>query len=224
MIRLDIFSDPICPWCYIGKTYLDRALEAEPDHPFQIEWHPFQLNPEMPPEGMDRIAYLSAKFGGPGGQRAADTHVEQAARQAGIAIDFTTVKRIPNTLDAHRLIHWAGYEGRQTPMVSALFRAHWREGRDIGDRETLAEIAGAVGLDSAMVARLLEGDADREEIAARDAHARSRGVNAVPTFIVGGRYALPGAQPADLWRQVIAELATQAAGLTPTAEPEAPTA
>lgn len=210
MIQLDIFSDPVCPWCYIGKTYLDRALEAEPNHPFGIEWHPFQLNPDMPPEGMDRIAYLSAKFG-PGGATSADAHVEQAARQAGIEIDFSRVRRIPNTLDAHRLIHWAGLEGRQTAAVSALFRAHWREGRDIGDAAVLAEIAGAIGLDRAMMARLLEGEADRDEIRARDEHARARGVTAVPTFIVGGRYALPGAQPAELWRKVIAELAASSA-------------
>lgn len=209
MIKLDIFSDPVCPWCYIGKTYLDRALEAEAGHPFEIEWHPFQLNPDMAPEGIDRVAYLSAKFGGRQAVEQADLRVEQAARQAGIEIDSARVSRIPNTRDAHRLIHWAGLEGRQTAMVSALFRAHWREGRDIGDRAVLAEIAGAVGLDRAMAARLLEGEADRDELMAREEHARARGVNAVPTFIIGNRYVLQGAQPAELWRQAIAELASQ---------------
>lgn len=210
MIKLDIFSDPVCPWCYIGKTYLDRALEAEPSHPFEIEWHPFQLNPEMGPEGIDRIAYLAAKFGGPQAVERADAQVAQAARQAGIEIDPARVRRIPNTLDAHRLIHWAGLEGRQTAMVGALFRAHWREERDIGDAKTLAEIAAAQGLDRAAVERLLAGEADRAEIQARDDHARARGVNAVPTYIVGGRYVLSGAQPDSLWRQAIAELAAQA--------------
>ncbi|MBI1217905.1 MAG: thioredoxin domain-containing protein [Rhodobacteraceae bacterium] len=207
MIQLDIFSDPVCPWCYIGKTYLDRALEAAPNHPFAVEWHPFQLNPDMPAAGMDRADYLAAKFGGR--DRAAQIYdrIAQAARVAGIEIDFDRIDRIPNTLDAHRLIHWAGLEGRQTPAVAALFRAYWREGRDIGDADVLTDIAASLGLDREVIARLLAGDADREAMAARDAHARARGVTAVPTFIVGGQYALPGAQPVALWAEVIAEIA-----------------
>lgn len=207
MIKLDIFSDPICPWCYIGKTRLDRALEARPDHPFIIEWHPFQLNPEMPPEGMDRRAYLEAKFGGKEGAVRSYAPIAEHAADAGLDIDFAAIGRTPNTLDAHRLIHWAGLEGRQTAVVSALFRAYFREGRDIGDAATLAMIAGEAGLDAAMIALLLSGDADREAIAARDAHARARGVNAVPIFIIADRHVAQGAQPTDLWLEVIDELA-----------------
>lgn len=207
MIRLDIFSDPVCPWCYIGKTYLDRALEQAADHPFAIEWHPFQLNPDMAPGGVDRVEYLAARFGGRDKVVAMSQRVELAAREAGIEIDFDRIPRIPNTLDAHRVIHWAGLEGRQTPMVSALFRAYWREGRDIGDAEVLADVAAGVGLDRAVVARLLAGDADRAGIAERDAHARSRGVNAVPTFLIGNRYVLQGAQADTTWAEAIAELA-----------------
>jgi predicted DsbA family dithiol-disulfide isomerase len=209
MIRLDIFSDPVCPWCYIGKANLDRVLEAHPGHPFAIEWHPFQLNPDMPPEGRDRREYLEAKFGGKDRAVAIYARVEEAARQAGLQIDFANIPRIPNTLDAHRLIHWAGLEGRQTAMVSALFRAYWREGRAIGDTATLATIAGEAGLDPAVAARLLASDADRDAISARDAHARQRGVNAVPTFVIAERYVVSGAQPPALWDQVIDELATQ---------------
>lgn len=209
MIKLDIFSDPVCPWCYIGKTYLDRALERAADHPFAVEWHPFQLNPDMPPGGMDRAEYLAMKFGGR--DRAAEVYdrIEQAARQAGIEIEFDRIPRIPNTLDAHRLIHWAGLEGRQTPVVAALFRAYWREGRDIGDTTVLADLAAAQGMDHDVTARLLDSDADRAEMQSRDAHARSRGVNAVPTFLIDNQYAVPGAQPAEMWDQVIAELAAQ---------------
>jgi predicted DsbA family dithiol-disulfide isomerase len=208
-VRLDILSDPVCPWCFIGKANLDRALEAAPDHPFSVEWHPFMLNPDMPAEGADRQDYLAAKFGGRAALQRAEEHLKGAAAAAGISLDPDTVRRIPNTLDAHRLIHWAGLEGRQTPVVGALFRAHFLQGRDIGDPATLAAIAGEQGLDAAMIARLLSGDADRVEIRARDAHARSRGVQAVPTFIVANRHAVQGAQPADLWARVIADLATQ---------------
>ncbi|WP_343115586.1 DsbA family oxidoreductase [Ostreiculturibacter nitratireducens] len=207
MIRLDILSDPICPWCYIGKARLDRALEARPEHPFLIEWHPFQLNPEMPPEGMDRAAYLEAKFGGREGAVRVYAQIAEHAEQAGVEINFDKIRRTPNTLDAHRLIHWAGLEGRQTTVVSALFRAYFREGRDIGDAGTLADIAAEAGLDRAMVAHLLATDADRDDIIARDRHARERGVTAVPTFIIGNRHVVQGAQPSQLWLDVIDELA-----------------
>ncbi|PZQ99595.1 MAG: polyketide biosynthesis protein [Cereibacter sphaeroides] len=210
MIKLDILSDPICPWCYIGKGLLDRALEGRPDHPFTIEWHPFQLNPDMRPEGYDRVEYLAARFGGQDRVVAATAQVEKAAKDAGLEIDFSKATRIPNTLDAHRLIHWAGLEGRQGAVVSALFRGYFREGRNIGDQATLAAIAGEAGMDRAVVARLLASDADRSETEARDRHARERGVNAVPTYIIDHRYALSGAQQVALWQQVIDEIIEKA--------------
>jgi predicted DsbA family dithiol-disulfide isomerase len=211
MIKLDILSDPICPWCFIGKTNLDRALEQRPDHPFAIEWHPFQLNPDMPAEGMDRRAYMEAKFGGRDGAVRAYTPVLQAAERAGLTLNFEGIARTPNTLDAHRLIHWAGLEGRQTAAVSALFRAYFVDGQDIGDRATLADIAARIGLDRAMTERLLASDADAEDIRARDAHARERGVTGVPTFVIANQHVVVGAQPADLWLQVIDELSAQIA-------------
>ncbi|MFP4451222.1 MAG: DsbA family oxidoreductase, partial [Rhodosalinus sp.] len=154
MVKLDILSDPICPWCYIGKAQLDRALEAEPDHPFQIEWHPFQLNPDMPPEGMDRRAYLEAKFGGQDGAVKVYSQIAEHAEAAGLSIDWSKIERTPNTLDAHRLIGWAGIEGCQTAVASALFRAYFQDGRDIGDHEVLADIADARGMDASVVLRL----------------------------------------------------------------------
>ncbi len=205
-VKLDIMSDPICPWCYIGKAHLDRALAAHPDHPFVIEWHPFQLNPDMPPEGMDRRAYLEAKFGGKEGAVRAYAPVVEHAQKAGLEIDFEGMQRTPNTLDAHRLIHWAGIEGRQTAAVSALFRAYFVDTRDIGDREVLADIADSIEMDAALVMRLLQSDSDLEDTRARDAHSREMGINSVPTFIVGGRHAVPGAQPPELWARVIAEM------------------
>ncbi len=211
MITLDIISDPICPWCYIGWARLARALESRPDHPFTIQWHPFQLNPDMPSGGMDRREYLEHKFGGKDGAMRAYAPVVEHAEAAGLNIDFAGITRTPNTVDAHRLIHWAGIEGRQTPMVLSLFRAYFVEGKDIGDPETLLDLAEGVGMDRAMTQQLLGSDADAADIRARDAHARSRGVTGVPTFIVGGQHALSGAQPAEVWVEVIDDIAAQIA-------------
>ncbi len=206
-VRLDILSDPICPWCYIGKAQLDRALEQRPHHPFSVEWHPFQLNPEMPEGGLDRRGYLEAKFGGPDRANAVYARIAAAAEAAGVAIDLERIERTPNTLDAHRLIHWAGLEERQTAVVAALFRAYFRDGRDIGAPTVLVAIAGEAGLDAAMVERLLASDADRAAIRARDANARERGVSGVPTFVVNERHVVSGAQGPELWLSAIDELA-----------------
>lgn len=200
MTRLDIFSDPVCPWCLIGKLELDRALESRPDHPFEITWHPFRLNPQMPAGGMDRLDYLKAK---PGAADAARTVAERAAK---MGLDLKLPERQPDTTDAHRLMHWAGLEGAQSRVMSGLLRAYWQEGRDIGDAAELAKIAGAAGMDEAVTARLLSGDADREEVLTRELHSRKRGVTAVPTFIVADTHAVSGAQPAELWMKVIDEL------------------
>jgi len=208
-IKLDIISDPICPWCYIGKTHLDKALAQVPGHPFTIEWHPFQLNPDMPEGGMDRRAYLEGKFGGKDGAVRAYAPVVENAEKAGLTIQFDKMLRTPNTLDAHRLIHWAGIEGRQTAAVSALFEAYFEDGRDIGDHEVLADIADTIDMDASVVLRLLQSDSDKEDIRARDAHSRKMGVNSVPTFIVAGKHAVPGAQPPELWVKVIGELMGQ---------------
>ncbi|WP_101066453.1 DsbA family oxidoreductase [Roseovarius salinarum] len=206
MVKLDIISDPICPWCYIGKTLLDRALESRPHHPFTVEWHPFQLNPDMPKDGMDRRTYLEAKFGGQDGAVEAYKPVLERAEAAGLDIDFGAITRTPNTIDAHRMIHWAGIEGRQTPMAMALFRAYFDEARDIGDAEVLADIADGLEMDAALIRRLLASDADVDDIRARDTQCREMGVTGVPTFIVARQHAVPGCQPTDLWLKVIDEL------------------
>lgn len=206
MIQLDIFSDPICPWCYIGKTHLDRALEAHPNHPFQIRWLPFMLNPAMPAEGIDRRTYLEDKFGGKEAAIHAYAPVVQHGEKAGLTLNLDKIKTTPNTVNAHRLIHWAELEGLQTPVVSALFQAYFVDGRDIGDNETLADIADGAGMDAAVILRLLSTDEDRRDIIERDASARGMGISSVPTFIVAGQHAVPGAQPPELWTKVIKEL------------------
>lgn len=210
MIKLDIFSDPVCPWCYLGKANLERALEAHPEHGFEVEWHPFQLNPEMPVEGVPKREFLTSRFGGAEKLNQIHQHFKDMAAKAGVAMDPDKPPRIPNTLNAHRMIHWAGLEGRQSLMVAALMRAYWVEGRDIGDLEVLADLGAEAGMDHAVVARLLASDADIDLIKAREAHSRERGVNAVPTFLIANQYVLSGAQPPEMWGQVIDELARMA--------------
>lgn len=211
MVSLDIVSDPVCPWCYIGKTLLDRALAERPRHPFTIRWQPFQLNPDMPADGMDRHTYLETKFGGREAAARAYAPVLERAGEAGLTLDFAAIQRTPNTLDAHRLIHWAGIEDRQMPVAMALFRAYFQEGRDIGDKEVLADIADSAGMDAAVVRKLLESDVDSEAIHKKDRQFREMGISGVPTFIIAGQHAVPGCQPPELWIKVIDEIAERAA-------------
>lgn len=206
MTQLDIFSDPICPWCYIGKAQLDKALASNPDHPFNIRWLPFMLNPAMPKDGMDRRAYLENKFGGQDGAVQAYLPVHEHAKAAGLEINLDAITRTPNTVDAHRLIHWAGIEGTQIAVVSSLFQAYFVDGRDISNHDILADIADSCAMDASVVLRLLASEEDKREIVERDAAARGMGINSVPTFIVAGEHAVPGAQPPELWAQVIEEL------------------
>lgn len=211
MVKLDIISDPICPWCYIGKTNLDNALMQFPDYPFIIEWHPFQLNPDMPSGGMDRREYLETKFGGKEGAVKAYAPVVEHAERVGALINFDAMKVTPNTIDAHRLIHWAGIEQRQSFVVDLLFKAYFVEGRDIGSHEVLADIADTAEMDAAMVTRLLATDEDTQMLRDRDAHSRKMGVNSVPTFIVASQHAVPGAQPTETWVQIITDIQAQIA-------------
>lgn len=221
MVKLDIISDPTCPWCYIGKTHLEKALAEHPDHPFVIEWHPFQLNPDMPEGGMDRRTYLETKFGGQ--DRAVEVYarVQDHATAAGLTLNFDAMQRTPNTINAHRLIHWAGIEGHQSAVVDALFKAYFVDGRDIGDVEVLADIADEAGLDAAVVTRLLATEEDSENIRTRDAHSRTAGVTAVPTFIIAHRHAVAGAQPPEVWAQIIGDINAQIAEADAQAESDA---
>jgi predicted DsbA family dithiol-disulfide isomerase len=207
MTRLDIISDPICPWCYIGKANLDRAIAETGENPFDIDWRIFQLNPDMPPEGMDRRNYLEAKFGGPEQARQIYARVEAAATEAGIEMHLDRIPRTPNTMDAHRLIRWARTTGHQSRLVDRLFADYFAHGRDISDHAVLLDTAASAGMEREVVARLLSGDADRDQLREEEQAARRMGVNGVPCFILGGRYVLQGAQPPETWAGVIRELA-----------------
>jgi len=204
--KIDIISDPICPWCYIGKTRLDRALETNPNHDFIIEWHPYQLNPTMPKDGMDRREYLETKFGGQDGAMKVYSQIDQTARDMGLELNFAGIRRTPNTIDAHRLILWAGIEGKQNVVVDRLFKAYFKEGRDISEHSVLVRIASAAGMDGDAVRTLLKGDANIEDIRKRDAKSRESGVQGVPCFVIDNHYVVSGAQPIEMWEQVIKEI------------------
>ncbi|MDA9004718.1 DsbA family oxidoreductase [Amylibacter sp.] len=206
MAKIDIISDPICPWCYIGKTRLDRALELNPTHNFIIEWHPFQLNPTMPKDGMDRREYLEAKFGGQKEAIEVYSNIDKTATETGLSLNFGGIKRTPNTIDAHRLIHWAGIEGRQNSIIDRLFKAYFQEGRDISEHSVLTRIASAAGMDQDVVRSLLKSDADKDDIKARDTDARKRGIQGVPAFVVANEYIIQGAQTIDIWDNIIKEI------------------
>ncbi|MDG1239824.1 MAG: DsbA family oxidoreductase, partial [Planktomarina sp.] len=170
---------------------------------------PFQLNPDMPAEGVDRQVYLERKFGGKEAAVEIYSQIAETAQALGLPIDFAAMKRTPNTIDAHRLIHWAGLEKKQNAVVDALFQAYFCMGIDIGNHEALCDIAEVIGLERDVIARLLASDADCAMIHERDTHSRKMGVTAVPTFIIANQHAVPGAQPPEVWSSIISELQGQ---------------
>ncbi|MDE2167172.1 MAG: DsbA family oxidoreductase [Alphaproteobacteria bacterium] len=193
-MRIDIVADVICPWCFIGKRRLETALAQRPNIAPDITWRPFQLNPDMPVEGMPREAYLAAKFGGQAHAKRINQAAIEAGASVGIPFAFEKIERTPNTLAAHRLVRFAQREGHATELVDRLFAAYFIEGRDTGDRDTLAAIAGESGLDAATAHDFLASTSERAEVLADDAGARRLGINAVPCFIFAGQYAISGAQ------------------------------
>jgi predicted DsbA family dithiol-disulfide isomerase len=198
MLTIDVISDVICPWCFIGKRRLEKALNGRPA---RVRWHPVQLNPDMPREGIDRKSYRVRKFGSWERSQERDAQVSAAGRGEGITFNFDRQARTPNTLNAHRVIWLAGERGLQGAVVEALFQAYFSDGRDLSDSGTLAEVAAGAGLDRAEVGEVLEGDRGLDVIRAGEEKARSLGVSGVPFFVVDGRVALSGAQPPELFLQ-----------------------
>jgi len=205
-VRIDIFSDTICPWCWIGKRRLERTLEARPDLDAELVWHAFQLNPTMPAAGMDRKAYLEAKFGGPDNARATYGRIVAEGARESLPFDFGAIPRTPNTLDSHRLVRWAADQPPgQTPMVEALFDAYFTRGQDVGDAEVLARVAAEAGYDTPGARELLAGDEGRAAVTNEDLRARSAGITGVPCFILDGKVAVPGAVEPDVFLRVFEE-------------------
>ncbi len=203
-LTIEIVSDVVCPWCYVGKRRLEQALKSRESRcrPL-INWRPFQLHPDLPREGMDRRAQRAAKFGSWEAALERDAMVAQAGAAEGIDFAFHKILRTPNTFDAHRLIRLSQQEGVQDEVVEALFAGYFVEGLDIGRSEVLAEIARAVGLDRAHVAGFLSGNEGVIDVRQEEAEFKNRGVSAVPFFLFNGRYALGGAQPSNRMAQAI---------------------
>lgn len=193
-MQVDVFSDPVCPWCFIGKRRLERALAARPSIPATINWRAFQLNPAMPETGMDRDVYLTTKFGSATEAERLYRHIGQVGATEGIEFRFDAITNTPNTVDAHRLIRFAGLHDCQDAVAENLFGAYFLRGMDIGERSVLLEIGEDVGLDTNLIERYLSSAEDVEAVRNEDMHARQIGIEGVPCFIVNGRYALSGAQ------------------------------
>ena len=197
--RIDVISDVICPWCYIGKRQLERALDMlERQHLcFTVAWHPFQLNPDMPREGVDRAQYRLAKFGNAERSRQLDERVTEAAANVGLEFHLDRLTRTPNTLDAHRVIRLAGQRGVQDGVVEALFEGYFGGGADIGDAKVLADLASQGGLKPEDVTGMLAGDDGLKEVVSADRTARNCGIQGVPSFALQGHVLFSGAMPAE---------------------------
>jgi predicted DsbA family dithiol-disulfide isomerase len=195
-LALDVISDVICPWCYIGKRRLEKAIVALGER-MKVRWLPFQLNPTMPKEGVLRREYRTKKFGSWERSQELDARLVAVGKEEGIPFAFDRMDRTPNTLDAHRLIWLAGGEGVQDAVVEALFRAYFTEGRDISRRQTLLDVVAGAGLDRNQAETLLEGDEGMDAVKQAEAQARRFRVEGVPFFIINGKITLSGAQQPD---------------------------
>jgi len=210
-MRIDIVSDTVCPWCYVGKKRLERALAQRPDLNVEIGWRPFQLNPDMPAEGADRATYLAGKFGGPERAKGIYQRVIDAAAGEGIPVDFDAMTRMPNTLASHSVMRWAAEAGVQHRIAEILFRRYFTEGQDIGDHAILADAAAEAGMDRAKVLADLAAGRDRDTVAAEDQMARDMGISGVPCFIIDRKYAVSGAQDPAMFLQVFDKVLAEAA-------------
>jgi predicted DsbA family dithiol-disulfide isomerase len=214
-LQIDIVSDVVCPWCYIGKRRIENALALASDVPVHVNWRPFFLNPWIPREGIDRATYLETKFGSVDAYTGIAQRVVAAANDEGLSYRPETVKRQPNTIDCHRLIHWADAAGKAAEVKQRLMELYFRDGGDLTQSETLVQAAADVGLDADDIRRRLASDEDVERISADAKEAADKGISGVPTFVFAGKYAVSGAQDAAKLaraiRQVSAEINAQAA-------------
>jgi len=214
-LQIDIVSDVVCPWCYIGKHRIESALALASDVPVEVHWRPFFLNPWVPREGIDRDKYLETKFGSVHAYKGIASRVVAAAGEEGLIYRPELVKRQPNTIDCHRLIHWAEPEGKAAAVKQRLMELYFRDGGDLTDTEVLVQAAADVGLGADQIRKRLATDEDVALISAQAKDASDKGISGVPTFVFANKYAVSGAQPAEQLaraiRQVSAEINAMAA-------------
>jgi len=203
-LTIDVVSDVVCPWCYLGEKRLEAALAEEPQ-PVALRWRPYQLDPTIPPGGLDRADYMERKFGKSGRLQSVHDNLTRLGAEFGVPFAFDKIKRSPNTLDAHRLIRWAASAGSQGTIVDRLFKAYFVEGRDIGDRAVLIDIARECGLAADLVEKLLADGADVDLVRQEIEQAQAMGVSGVPFFIFAGRLGVPGAQEPSVLRRAMTE-------------------
>ncbi|MBO0141878.1 DsbA family oxidoreductase [Agrobacterium sp. Ap1] len=209
-VTIDLVSDVVCPWCYLGKARLELAIaEVRGEVGIDMNWRPYRLNPDIPPEGVDQKAYLEAKLGGAEAVARGHEMLTKLGLEVGIRYNFEAIKIGPNTLDAHRLIHWASLESReiQDRVVTALFKANFEDGRNVGDHTVLAEIAESCSMNRKLIENLLASDADKDLILGEIDAAQKMGVNGVPFFIMDGQYAISGAQTPDVLADAFRDIA-----------------
>lgn len=208
-VGIDIVSDVVCPWCYLGRARLNKALAQIPQTTVAINWRPYQLDPSIPAGGKDRQTYMMEKFGDAERIRTAHTQLTELGREVDIDFDFDAINVAPNTLDAHRVIRWAATAGPdvQDRVVGRLFALYFEEGADIGNPAVLIKAAGDAGMDKALVETLLATEADRPEVEQEIETARNMGITGVPCFLFEGRYAVMGAQDAQTLAEAISQIA-----------------
>ena len=202
-MQIDVCYDPICPWCYIGKRRLQRALGLRPAISATLHWRPFMLNPDMPPAGMERSAYLLHKFGTEARVRRLLGALEATGQTEEIAFQFDDIHHTPSTVTAHRLVHYADEHGLAEPVVESLFRSHFLEGRNIGDLDELSAIGRLVGLEGGALDAYLDSSSDVSWVREQNALAHRLGVNGVPCFLLDGELALQGAQPPEILARLL---------------------
>jgi predicted DsbA family dithiol-disulfide isomerase len=209
---IDVVSDVVCPWCYLGKKRLERAIAGQGDA-IAVRWRPYQLDPTIPTAGVDRGGYLKNKFGDDGRLETVHERLRALGAPLGISFAFDKIARSPNTLDAHRLIRWASVTGAQNAVVDRLFTLYFEQGRDIGDRALLLDVAGEYGMDVELVEKLFSEGDDIEEVRAEIEQAQKLGVTGVPFFIFASRFGVPGAQDVEVLEKAIEQARKALAGV-----------
>ncbi len=211
-IKIDIVSDVVCPWCYVGKRRLEQALTKLSDqYNFELEYHPFELNPDMPLEGKNQAEYLGKKFGSQSRYQEITTHMTQVAAQEGLAFHFEKQQISPNTRNAHRLVQFAKTEGKHLELVEALFRAYFTDGVNLSKAENLVEVAVQAGLDRNKVEELLATDDGLMEVALEEKEIQKLGITGVPFYIINNKYGVSGAQPAETFVQALEQVGSEIA-------------